>query len=87
MARFILVLAVCVISLLGVAVGEAMPPSPPTGTRQARSAPVLLAQYPAPANACCTPHAPCPLTQPQPIGSGCFCYSPYGPIRGYACRL
>ncbi len=50
---------------------------------------VLRAQYypMPPPNACCTPYAPCPLSQPAPAGAPCYCPSPYGPIRGYACRL
>jgi hypothetical protein len=46
-----------------------------------------LAQYGIPANACCTSYAPCQLMQALPVGYPCSCYSPYGPIRGYACRL
>lgn len=42
-----------------------------------------LAQMPA--SACCTQFGRCPLMGPRPLGSGCFCPSPYGPVGGFAC--
>jgi hypothetical protein len=56
-------------------------------SRAADLSPLLqLAQY-APANACCTPYAPCPLAVPMQIGAMCQCFSAYGPVGGRACRL
>jgi hypothetical protein len=34
---------------------------------------------------CCTQRGQCPLRQPQPAETTCYCTSPYGPIPGYAC--
>jgi hypothetical protein len=57
------------------------------GTRAGHNAPIEVAQYPVPANACCTAYAPCPLYQPLLAGAPCMCQSLYGPVAGVACRL
>lgn len=43
-----------------------------------------VVQYPQ-AWSCCTQDGQCPLSQPQPPESDCYCTSPYGPVPGYAC--
>lgn len=62
-------------------------PATVPASRAANGGAFEVAQYGVPANACCTPYAPCPLYQPMPIGTPCQCQSASGPIWGYACRL
>jgi len=48
--------------------------------RKALGSPTLLAQYMS--NICATPYGLCYMAQYGPIGSPCWCPSPYGPIGG-----
>jgi hypothetical protein len=45
-----------------------------------------VAQQPVPqVTSCCTRFGRCPLDQPQPLKSACYCGSRYGPVAGFAC--
>ncbi len=62
-----------------LAVARASPPPSLSTPRAQGEAPVLLAQV---SSVCVTYYGSCTLLYPLPIGSACFCPTPYGPVQG-----